>query len=302
MRKISLTAFTILLCALGAAAQSRSNYSFDNFSSGGVTVFSPAKPAAKPAFKTFSSKKKGKKGEEQRIAATNAPVAPAVKRTAQRTSNVQDSLALADVYKSSVTNNTSVKMAPGATKSMHGFTTGDSAIDSYIINSCARYGIDPLLIYAQMHQESSFKFRALSNKGASGLMQLMPGTARRFGVTNIFDPSQNIDGGVKYMRYLLDMFNGDIDLALAGYNAGEGAVQKYGWSIPPYNETQEYVRRISARYDMLRNPNTPRSAMRVSSTNLAQLEKKETTTPLSLYEKAIYAVKTPDGRMRLVSQ
>ena len=76
---------------------------------------------------------------------------------------------------------------------------------------------------------------------------------------------------------------------------------KYGWKIPPYNETREYVRRISARYEMIRNPNAPRMAARVPSAMLAKLEKKE-STPLSLYEKAIYAVKMPDGRMRLVSQ
>ena len=79
-------------------------------------------------------------------------------------------------------------------------------------------------------------------------MQLMPGTARRLGVTNIYDPKQNIEGGVKYMRILLDMFDQDVNLALAGYNAGEGAVIKYDYQIPPYNETQEYVRRISSRY------------------------------------------------------
>ncbi|MCV5127146.1 transglycosylase SLT domain-containing protein, partial [Escherichia coli] len=78
-----------------------------------------------------------------------------------------------------------------------------------------RYNIDPLLIYSQMHQESSFKIRATSPKGASGLMQLMPATARRFGVTSIYDPKQNIEAGIRYMRWLLDTFNGDVVLALA---------------------------------------------------------------------------------------
>ena len=108
--------------------------------------------------------------------------------------------------------------------------------------------MDPLLLYAIMHQESTFKPRALSHKGARGLMQLMPGTAVRFGVTSIWDPKQNIEGGSRYMRFLLDKFDGNVKLALAGYNAGEGAVMKYGNRIPPYNETQEYVRRISKRY------------------------------------------------------
>jgi hypothetical protein len=118
-------------------------------------------------------------------------------------------------------------------RELKGFTTGDLLVDSFILDSCRRWGVDPLLIYSQMHQESTFKSRALSPKGASGLMQLMPGTARRFGVEKIWDAKQNIEGGVHYMRWLLDTFNGDVILALAGYNAGEGAVMKYGWQVPP---------------------------------------------------------------------
>jgi soluble lytic murein transglycosylase-like protein len=79
-------------------------------------------------------------------------------------------------------------------------------------------------------------------------MQLMPGTAARFGVRNIFEPRQNIEGGARYMRFLLDLFDGSVPLALAGYNAGEGAVMKYGRRVPPYAETQNYVRTIGARY------------------------------------------------------
>ena len=120
-------------------------------------------------------------------------------------------------------------------------------IDEYILESCRRYKIDPRLIQAQMKQESSFKLRATSDKGARGLMQLMPATAARFGVTDIYDPQQNIDAGVKYMRWLLDTF-GDVRLALAGYNAGEGAVMKYGNRIPPYRETIQYVERIGHTY------------------------------------------------------
>ena len=111
--------------------------------------------------------------------------------------------------------------------SLGGFTTGNSEVDSYIVESSKRHSVDPLLIYSVMHQESSFKKRALSHKGASGLMQLMPATAARLGVKNIWDPKQNIEGGVKYMRFLLNLFSGDVRLALAGYNAGEGAVMKY---------------------------------------------------------------------------
>ena len=116
-----------------------------------------------------------------------------------------------------------------------------------------RHAVDPLLIYSIMHQESSFKPRAMSHKGARGLMQLMPGTAARFGVGNIWDPKQNIEGGTRYMRFLLDLFGGDIKLALAGYNAGEGAVDKYN-GIPPYNETRNYVKIISKRYGKTYHP------------------------------------------------
>ena len=128
------------------------------------------------------------------------------------------------------------------TGTLSGFTTGNPTVDSYILESGRRNSVDPLLLYAIMHQESTFKPRAMSNKGARGLMQLMPGTAVRFGVTSIWDPKQNIEGGTRYMRFLLDKFDGDVRLALAGYNAGEGAVMKYGYRVPPYNETQEYVR------------------------------------------------------------
>ena len=153
-----------------------------------------------------------------------------------------------------------------------------------------------------MHQESSFKKKAVSYKGASGLMQLMPATARRFGVTEIFNPKQNIDAGIRYMRWLLDTFNQDLRLALAGYNAGEGAVMKYGWQIPPFNETQEYVRRITSRYNSIRNPNyIARTVKKVSVTEAAKMEQKE-SAPLTIYEPEPIMVRLPDGRMRLVSQ
>lgn len=189
----------------------------------------------------------------------------------------------------------------GSNTQMKGFTTGDAMIDSFIVDSSRRYGIDPLLIYSQMHQESSFKLRATSYKGASGLMQLMPATARRLGVTNIYDPRQNIDGGVKYMRMLLDMFGQDVNLALAGYNAGEGAVMKYGNQIPPYNETQEYVRRISARYASISDGTYARSYRRVSNSQAAKLEQRS-SRPLATYEPNAVAIRLADGSMRLVNQ
>ena len=183
------------------------------------------------------------------------------------------------------------------TGSLSGFTTGNPTVDSYILDSGRRNSVDPLLLYAIMHQESTFKPRAMSNKGARGLMQLMPGTAVRFGVTSIWDPQQNIEGGTRYMRFLLDKFDGNIQLALAGYNAGEGAVMKYGFRIPPYSETQEYVRRISRRYDLIRDP----LAYQNARAQIAANQSKE-SAPLTIYERSVFAVKLPDGRLQLVTQ
>jgi Zn-finger nucleic acid-binding protein len=135
-----------------------------------------------------------------------------------------------------------------STKKARGWTTGNQKIDGFIRQSGARYGVDPYLIFCVMEQESQFNPRALSPKGARGLMQLMPGTSARLGVARPSDPAQNIAGGTRYLKLLLQQFKGRIDLVLASYNAGEGAVMKFGWRVPPYRETREYVKRISYRY------------------------------------------------------
>lgn len=112
------------------------------------------------------------------------------------------------------------------------------------ISAAAReQGVDEAIVRAIIHAESAFNPNALSRVGAQGLMQLMPATARRFGVSDAFDASQNISGGVKYLAWLLKRFNGNLTLAAAGYNAGEGAVDKYN-GVPPYSETQRYVQRV----------------------------------------------------------
>ncbi|MEE8412320.1 MAG: lytic transglycosylase domain-containing protein, partial [Acidobacteriota bacterium] len=120
-----------------------------------------------------------------------------------------------------------------------------------IRRAAQRHGLDPILLAAVAEIESGFDPRAVSHKGAAGLLQLMPETARRFGVTDSFDPGQNVEGGARYLRWLLTRFSGDEQLALAGYNAGEGAVDRYQ-GIPPFPETERYVVRVLGRVETLR--------------------------------------------------
>jgi Zn-finger nucleic acid-binding protein len=128
------------------------------------------------------------------------------------------------------------------------WTTGSGRLDAIIRQNGARHGVDPYLVFCVMEQESHFNTRALSPSGARGLMQLMPGTAARFGVRNPHDPAQNISGGTRYLKELLQRFNGRVELVLAGYNAGEGNVMRFGYRVPPFRETRNYVRRVGARY------------------------------------------------------
>ena len=121
---------------------------------------------------------------------------------------------------------------------------GKVDLDALIRRLSERYELAPELVRAVIRQESAFDPFAVSIKGAQGLMQLMPATARRFGVQDVFDPAENVLGGVKYLRLLLDRYDGDMRLALAAYNAGEGAVDRYK-GIPPYAETRDYVQRIA---------------------------------------------------------
>ena len=122
-----------------------------------------------------------------------------------------------------------------------------TTFDDIVRQHAERERVDPRLVKSVMLVESNFNPRAVSPKGARGLMQLMPGTARRYGVTNSFDPHENIRGGTAYLSDLLDLFDGDLVRTLAAYNAGEGAVQRHG-GVPPYAETREYVRRAMLVY------------------------------------------------------
>jgi soluble lytic murein transglycosylase-like protein len=126
-------------------------------------------------------------------------------------------------------------------------TSGDHGIDRIIFRIGKQEGVDPRFIHAVIWQESKYERTARSHAGAQGLMQLMPATAKRFGCQDADDPESNILAGTKYLSWLLKRFDGNVQLALAGYNAGEGSVDKYN-GIPPYNETQNYVRIIIDRY------------------------------------------------------
>lgn len=132
-----------------------------------------------------------------------------------------------------------------------------TAYQAEIAEASRLHGVDPAIVRAIIHAESAYNPKALSRVGAQGLMQLMPATARRFGVTNAFDARQNIHGGVQYLAWLLKRFKGDLTLASAGYNAGEGAVDKYK-GVPPYSETRRYVERVRVLADRYRGQSASR--------------------------------------------
>jgi soluble lytic murein transglycosylase-like protein len=132
-------------------------------------------------------------------------------------------------------------------------SSGDLNLDLIILRVGKREGVDPRLIHAVIWQESKYKPSAVSGAGAQGMMQLMPATAKRFNCADLSDPEQNIEAGTKYLRWLLKRFDGDVTLALAAYNAGEGSVDKYD-GVPPFGETQNYVRIITERYGKTYHP------------------------------------------------
>jgi soluble lytic murein transglycosylase-like protein len=129
-----------------------------------------------------------------------------------------------------------------------GHTTGSARLDRLIIGAAARQGVDPVLLLVVMRRESAFAAQAVSLKGAVGLMQLTPATAARFGVRDLFNARQNVEAGARFLRRLLDNYCGNLDLTLAAYNAGEGAVRRYGRRVPPYGETRRYVLQVGGQY------------------------------------------------------
>lgn len=132
-----------------------------------------------------------------------------------------------------------------------------TAYQDEIASAAREFGVDEAIVRAIIHAESAYRPTAVSRVGAQGLMQLMPATARRFGVSDAFDAGQNIRGGVQYLSWLLKRYHGDLKLAAAGYNAGEGAVDRHG-GVPPYSETQRYVQRVAVLADRYRAASGPR--------------------------------------------
>ncbi|HEY9465827.1 MAG TPA: lytic transglycosylase domain-containing protein [Vicinamibacterales bacterium] len=126
-------------------------------------------------------------------------------------------------------------------------TSARELYEPYVLEYSNRHSLRPELVRAVIQVESGYNARALSPKGAMGLMQLMPDTARMLGVQRPYDPEQNIRGGTRYLRLLLDKYDGSEELALAAYNAGSGAVDRYGRNIPPYRETRDYVRKVGSK-------------------------------------------------------
>jgi soluble lytic murein transglycosylase-like protein len=154
-------------------------------------------------------------------------------------------------------------LAPEAAATQHTFsipadipTSGDPELDRIIFEVGEKQGVDPRFIHAVIWQESKYDPHARSHAGAQGLMQLIPATAKRFGCEHPDDPEENITAGTKYLGWLLKRFSGNVELALAGYNAGEGAVDKYD-GVPPYNETRNYIKIISQRYGKIYHPVLP---------------------------------------------
>jgi soluble lytic murein transglycosylase-like protein len=280
MSKLPSAILLLIVGSVSALAQNPS-YGIDNFDfQNGVRIFQPPPKVSRRSSKLPAARSRTRKSD---LVNANSVPAPSLASSALIQPTFMSTSPAVDL------------------STLRGFTTGNTQVDGYLIDSGNRNGVDPLLLYSVMHQESSFKSHAVSPKGARGLMQLMPGTAVRFGVTNIFDARQNIEGGARYLRFLSDRFDGELSLVLAGYNAGEGAVEKYGWRIPPYAETQEYVRRIARRYSMIQDPNSALYARTLNSREVAGLQAKA-ATPLSLYERTVSTVRLPDGRLQLMSQ
>ena len=177
--------------------------------------------------------------------------------TSEQDKKAEDKIAATSSAEPSTPKETSASQdqaAPEAASATSIQSQGDNApaaatdLDAMIEQAAAKHQIDPELVKAIVRVESNYNPRAVSPAGALGLMQLIPATAMRFGVANPFDPQANLDGGIRYLKYLLGQYGGNLQLSLAAYNAGEDAVARNGGTIPAYRETQDYIRKIAQLY------------------------------------------------------
>jgi soluble lytic murein transglycosylase-like protein len=169
----------------------------------------------------------------------------------------------------------------------------DPGIAAAVEQAAAEHELPAELIRSVIQVESNYNPFAVSPKGAMGIMQLIPETARRFGVTDAFNPVENIRGGTKYLKYLLDLYHGDYGLALAAYNAGEGAVAKHG-GVPPYAETRRYVESVQTQFTGAVKNRTRKPALQGVSSTVAE-------APAQQYNQ-IHEIMEPDGSVRYVSR
>jgi soluble lytic murein transglycosylase-like protein len=158
-------------------------------------------------------------------------------------------------------------------------STGGSGMAETVDRIAQQNQLSPRLVHSVIQVESNYNPNAVSPKGAQGLMQLIPSTARRFGVSNVFDPADNIQGGARYLKYLLGLYHGDEALALAAYNAGEGAVSRYG-GVPPFPETQDYVAKVRKRLDAAAPNETRPAATQSNDANAAAANPAEVHNPI----------------------
>jgi hypothetical protein len=167
--------------------------------------------------------------------------------------------------------------------------TPPSELKNLIDGIAEKNQVEAPLVHSVIQAESNYNPLAVSSKGAQGLMQLIPATARRFGVKNSFDSTDNVEGGVKYLKYLLDLYHGDYSRAVAAYNAGEGAVARYG-GVPPYKETRDYVAQVARRLETERKTSVLKSKSEAAPAQPAADDSAETYNP-------VLASVSPDGRI-----
>jgi soluble lytic murein transglycosylase-like protein len=184
---------------------------------------------------------------EHRWKPVPAPSANALKAARSAVAEVHQFVSAQPLTRVDLESNGAVKVDPNYKQLAQGRVVTSAAIDKAIEDAAAKHNVDPNLVRALVKVESNFNPSAVSRKGAMGLMQLMPATAKELKVSNPFDPAQNVDAGVRHLKGLLNNFNGDVSLSLAAYNAGQGAVQR-NRGVPPYAETRNYVRRITSLY------------------------------------------------------